>query len=199
MDVSVFRRINGWTVATGWLHGPAAAYAKYGIVIFAVLLAVGWWRARVEGDLHRQAGVGWAAGSVFVALGVAQLIGRAVDRPRPYATLEHVHVLIARTADFSFPSDHATAVGAVAGGLWLVDRKLGPVAAAFALLMAGARVYAGVHYPSDVLVGLGLGAAVAVIGSVPASRLIELLLRQLVRSPRLSALTGRGGADGQPV
>ena len=199
MDDSLFRWINGWTVSTGWLHGPAAAYAKYGVVAFAAVLVVGWWTARRHGDLHGQAGVGWAAASVFVALGVAQLIGRVVGRERPYATLDHVHVLIARTADFSFPSDHATAVGAVAGGLWLVDRTLGKIAALLAALMALTRVYAGVHYPSDVLVGLGLGAGVAVAGAAPATRLIELLLHRLARSPRLSALTGRVGTHARSL
>ncbi len=50
---------------------------------------------------------GWAHGT-------GQLIGGAIDRARPYETLANVHLLVDKTKDFSFPSDHATAAGAVA-------------------------------------------------------------------------------------
>lgn len=56
----------------------------------------------------------WAGAGAVVALGVGQLIGHALDRARPYAVMPNAHVLITRTSDFSVPSDHATAVGAVA-------------------------------------------------------------------------------------
>jgi undecaprenyl-diphosphatase len=99
-----------------------------------------------------------------------------------------VHVLIARTTDFSFPSDHATAVGAVAGGLWVASRRWGIVAAVLAVLMAFTRVYVGTHYVSDVVAGLALGAVVAVAGHVvmvplfarAAARLSSGRLRPLV-------------------
>ncbi len=54
--------------------------------------------------------------------------------------------------------------GAVAAGLWLLDRRLGAVATLSALVMAFARVYIAAHYPHDVLVGLAFGAAVALVG-----------------------------------
>ena len=176
MDEALLRRINDWTVSTGWLHGPAIAYAKYGVVVFAGLLALAFWNARQRGDRHGQAAAIWAGASVFVALGFGMAIGWLVDRPRPYTSLHGVHVLIARNADWSFPSDHATAVAAVAAGLWLLDRRLGIVATVLALLMAFTRVYVGVHYPSDVVAGLVLGATVALAGAASATRLIERLL-----------------------
>ncbi|GAC1361611.1 MAG: hypothetical protein NVSMB32_00820 [Actinomycetota bacterium] len=58
-----------------------------------------------------------------------------------------MHLLLARTGDFSFPSDHAAVAGAVATALFLVDRRIGLVAAILALAMAFARVYVGAHYP----------------------------------------------------
>ena len=46
--------------------------------------------------------------------------------------------------------------------LLLTDRRLGLYAAApLALLMGASRVWIGVHYPHDVLVGLVVGALVA--------------------------------------
>jgi undecaprenyl-diphosphatase len=75
-----------------------------------------------------------------------------------------IHLLIGRTTDFSFPSDHATVVGAVAAGLMFTNHRWGSVAAALAVVMAFARVYVGAHYPGDVVAGLALGAAVAAAG-----------------------------------
>src|SRR5207245_3921804 len=91
-------------------------------------------------------------------------------------------VLITRTSDFSFPSDHATAVGAVAAGLWLAHRRLGVLAAGLAVVMAFARVYAGAHYPGDVAGGLLLGAGIVVAFRPVALRMLRPLLDRLAQS-----------------
>ncbi len=197
MDGWLYRKIDRLATRTGWLHGPAVAYAKDGIVLFAVLLLVAWWRARSHADLRREAGIGWAAASALVSLAAAQLIGRAVDRARPYRAIPHAaHVLISKTADFSFPSDHATAVGAVALGLWLTDPTVGKVAIVLALLLALTRVYVGAHYPGDVAAGLVVGALIAFIGARPATRLFEFVLERIGRLPGMSWITGSREADG---
>ena len=105
-----------------------------------------------------------------------------------------VHVLVDKSTDFSFPSDHATVVGAVAAGLLFTCRRWGLTAAVLALLMAFTRVYVGAHYPGDVLAGLALGAAVAAAGRpllVPiltriAAALARTPLRVLISTPRTS-------------
>jgi undecaprenyl-diphosphatase len=85
----------------------------------------------------------------------------AVHRPRPYTDHVDLVVLATRSADFSFPSDHAVMAGAAATGLIFVARGLAAWAMAAALVMAFARVYIAAHYPFDVVVGLLLGAVVA--------------------------------------
>ena len=110
----------------------------------------------------------WAAGATLIALGIGQLIGGAIDRARPYEAMTGIHLLVDKTTDFSFPSDHATVVGAIAAGLMFTNRRWGSVAAALAVVMAFARVYVGAHNRGDVLAGLGLGAAVAAVGRLVA-------------------------------
>jgi membrane-associated phospholipid phosphatase len=161
MDQGLFDQVNRFAVATPWLHGAVAAYANYGIVLFGLLLVAGWWTARRR-DPRAMALALLAGVSTLVAVGVNQPIVRSVAEARPYTTHPHILVLATRSADFSFPSDHAVMAGAATAGLWLVSRRLGALATAAALLMAFARVYIAAHYPHDVVVGLLLGAAVAV-------------------------------------
>ena len=191
MDTSLFRHVNRFADHTSWLHPFAVAYAKDGIVVFAALMVLAFWRARQGQDLAGEAGAAWAGAAALVALGLGQLIGGAIDRDRPYENLAHVHVLVSRTTDFSIPSDHATAVGAVAIALLFVDRKIGIVAAVLAVLMAATRVYVGAHYPTDVLAGLALGGLVALVGARPATRLLTTILARAAALPGLSAVIGR--------
>jgi undecaprenyl-diphosphatase len=185
MDDRLFRWINRLADRTGWAHGFFTSYAKYGIVLFAVLLVVAYVDARQHDELHAVAGSVWAGGAALVALEIGQLIGGAIDRARPYETLTGVHLLVGKTTDFSFPSDHATVAGAVAVGLLSTNRRWGIVAGVLAVLMAFTRVYVGAHYPGDVLAGLALGGAVAAAGTVivvpPLTRIAERLNRTRFR------------------
>lgn len=163
VDYRVFHWVNRFQVRTAWLHAPLRAYAQLGIAAFAALLLAGWWVARSRtGD--RFAAWLWACVAPLVVLAVNQLVGHVVRRSRPYAHHAGVHLLVARTGDFSFPSDHAVVAGAVAAGLFFVDRRIGLVAAVAAVLMAFARVYVGAHYPGDVAAGLIIGSAVTAAG-----------------------------------
>ncbi len=177
MDSSIFRWFNRLADSTGWAHGIVTAYAKYGIVLLALLILGAYLDGRRRGDPRQVAASVWTVAASLLALGLGQIIGHLVDRPRPYDTLSNVHVLVARTADFSFPSDHATAAGAVAAGLLIADRRWGLIASVLAVAMALARVYVGAHYPSDVVAGLLLGAVVAGGGGLIAVPLLTRAAR----------------------
>jgi membrane-associated phospholipid phosphatase len=165
-------------------------YANYGLGVFALLLLSAWLVARHSKDpLTNTAAAIWAGVASAVALAVNQPIGSFFNRARPYATLSNVHILLDKTTDVSFPSDHATVAGAVAAGLFLANRKLGIVAIIAALAMAFARVYAGVHYPGDVVAGLLLGAFVATLLRSLGRRVITPLLSKLSGTPLRTLVT----------
>jgi membrane-associated phospholipid phosphatase len=157
MNQTLFDQINAFARATPWLHGVITVYAAYGVVVFALLLGAGWWSARCSGEPRRMAAVVCAGAATLLAVGLNQPIVNAVHEARPYTDHPDVLVLATRSADFSFPSDHAVMAGAVAVGLVFVSRRLAALAGVAALTMAFARVYIAAHYPTDVAVGLALG------------------------------------------
>jgi undecaprenyl-diphosphatase len=189
-----FNSINRFARATPWLHGAITAYANYGIILFVTLLVAGWWIARRRGDTRMLAAVLIAGASTLLAVAVNQPIVAAVHEARPYTTHPGILVLATRSSDFSFPSDHATMAGAVVAGLWLASRRLGVIAAAAAVIMAFSRVYIAAHYPQDVIAGLALGAAIAlvtyrllhtvVIRAITAARDTRLRALVTARTPR---------------
>jgi undecaprenyl-diphosphatase len=198
-DTHDFRTINDLARHTAWLHEPMVQYAGKGVALFGVLLVVGVLLARRDGRPRMMARALLAGVGVLVAVAANQPIVHAVAEKRPWQQVPGALVLVHRSTDASFPSDHATMAGAVALGLLLVHRRLGLVAVAAALLMAFARVYVGAHFPVDVLAGLAFGAAVAglvQLAAGPLSRLLEVLergrLRPLLVSPRPMSMTVTG-------
>ena len=105
--------------------------------------------------------------AVWLALLVANWVVKpTIDRPRPFVTDPSLVVSGAYLPSSpSFPSGHAAS--AIAGAfalslLWPPRRRWFWTMAA---LMVGARLYLGVHYPTDVVVGAVVGWACAVFAT----------------------------------
>lgn len=98
--------------------------------------------------------------SAITAMIVGNLAIKALNlvyyRLRPFA--DHaVTLLFYHPSDSSFPSN-ATAVGfAIATAVWLRNRRAGVVLYVCAVLLGLSRLCGGVHYPSDILGGMGVG------------------------------------------
>ena len=144
--------------------------------VLAVLVALTFlipWRQRRD---ERRAAAVLATAAAGLSLLINQPIAHAVDRARPYiAHPAHAHLLIARSHDPSFPSDHATGAFALAFGIWLYDRTIGTLLLVLAGVLSFARVYVGTHYPGDVAAGalIGTVVATALFSTPPARHLIE--------------------------
>jgi membrane-associated phospholipid phosphatase len=101
---------------------------------------------------------------------IARTLKEAIGRPRPFLTLEDVHVLVGKGRSCSMPSSHAANWFAAAMVMFLYYRRTALVILSLGLLVSFSRVYVGVHYPGDVLAGaiLGAGAGAATICLVSA-------------------------------
>ncbi len=89
---------------------------------------------------------------------VVHFLKMSFSRPRPFITLEAVNVLIEQKG-FSFPSAHA-AMAFTAAVILTKCLKKGYIFFAIAATVAITRIYIGVHYPSDVIVGSLLGCLI---------------------------------------
>jgi membrane-associated phospholipid phosphatase len=131
--------------------------------------SAGWVAVSLLGAvLQRRNRRAWLAAGVgaFVAHAVAVVIKRIVKRERP----DHpaIVVNVGTPSKLSFPSAHATSTTAAS---ILLARATGlPLPWVLVPPMALSRLVLGVHYPSDVLTGVVVGAAVAKTVGVVADR-----------------------------
>ena len=91
------------------------------------------------------------------------ILKNIVARPRPYTVLENLTILIPEPGEFSFPSGHTSSSFAAGVVLYLMlPKKYGIPAMILAFLIGISRLYVGVHYPTDVIGGMVMGAILAV-------------------------------------
>lgn len=93
----------------------------------------------------------------------------------------HPFAMDARFA--SFPSGHATNMGAAFAIVLLLFPQRKYIALALALWVASTRIFVGAHYPSDTVAGFGLGCAIAVACALVFARLGFIFRRTTVGLP----------------
>ncbi|MGW7272703.1 phosphatase PAP2 family protein [Streptomyces sp. NPDC054864] len=158
--------------------------ADHGLLWFGI--AAGMWA--FGGARGRRAAVRGVASLALASATVNTLGKSAVRRSRPVLdTVPVIRHLSQQPITSSFPSGHSASAAAFATGVALESRGMGAAVAPVAASVAFSRVYTGVHYPSDVLVGaaLGVGAAYAVRGMVPSRSQLPPPARPRTDAPAL--------------
>ena len=150
-------------------HALIAAVAEIGLLFsIASAIAVAAWTWLRDRDSFLVLAAGGCA--VVIAYLTSELVKILVAEPRPCRVVDVPTVLVCPGIDdWSWPSNHAVLAASVATACVLAVPRSAWVLCPSAVLIAGARVSAGVHYPHDVLAGLGFGIVV-VLSTVPLLR-----------------------------
>ncbi|PWW33966.1 MULTISPECIES: undecaprenyl-diphosphatase [Paenibacillus] len=156
LDYQLFHWINQQAMQLSYLDGIMIFFAKYALFMFPAGMFVYWISKSPQNRMIvLQAILAACAGTA-----ISFVTGHLLHRDRPFVT-HSVIQLISHSADASFPSDHATVAFACAAAFWLgrVRYRWGWVLIAAFIMIA--RVWSGVHYPSDVAAGALIGMASA--------------------------------------
>jgi len=159
-----------WSPATAILVAVSAWWVKG-----PLLVAVGWCA-----DLGNRRLVPLVAGTATAAFALASwlnaLLKAAFDRSRPPHEIG-LDAIGSVPVSPSFPSGHAMSAFAVAAAIAALSPRLRWPVLAVAALIGFSRVYLGVHFWLDVLVGAGLGAAIGAGLALGTRRLARAVSR----------------------
>lgn len=158
VDLTIFRRISEIHHPAGDRLLPrlsrAANHSRLWTAIAAIISLLDGRRGRRAG-LRGMLSVGLAS---FVVNVPAKL---TFNRMRPTLQVPVARRLARLPASTSFPSGHSASAFAFATGVSLERPALAPLIYPLASAVAYSRIYTGVHYPTDVVVGAGIGVGAA--------------------------------------
>lgn len=163
MNDAVQDLVNGMAGHIGLLDDLMKLIARDFIYLAIPLLLGMWFWPRVSAEQalnQRVAAV--AAVAAAVALAAGSIAGSLHTEARPFVSDPGTRLLIQHSADNGFPSDHALVTFALGGTVVWWRRLVGVLVCLVALLIGFARVFVGVHWPSDILGGALIGLAVGI-------------------------------------
>ena len=158
-DLSGYHMINQWAGHVPILDKFMSFTAQYALELYALLFIIAWFTLPKSEETRRHALI-VAGFSGILALIINVLVSHVWFRPRPFVSLPKGSFtqLIPHSIDASFPSDHVSGSFGFAAASWKrTDRWVSYSFTSLAILVAIARIYVGVHWPTDVIAGAIVG------------------------------------------
>ena len=149
MDLYLFRQINNLAGQWGLLDALGIFLAKYfGYILVVSVFFIFWPRLKIIFQ-------SFLAG-ILARFGIVELIRWFWPRPRPFIE-NQVNLLIDKINQSAFPSGHTAFFFALSTVIFLYNKKAGIGFFIASFLIGIARIFCGVHWPSDILAGIGVG------------------------------------------
>jgi undecaprenyl-diphosphatase len=95
--------------------------------------------------------------SLMASSFIVQIIKVSVSRIRPFLKIDNLNIKLIGIDQYSFPSGHTTAAFTMAIMTSLCFPSFTMIAIFLALCVGISRMYTGVHYPTDVFIGMFIG------------------------------------------
>ena len=153
-DLDLFNLINQFAGKWAWLDYFAMFCADYlgyvllfVIFLFVVISFKKYWKMAFEAGLA----------ALITKFILADFIRWLWFRPRPFVSLNFIPLINQSAKEASFPSGHASFYFALSTIVYLYNKKIGILFYIATVLIVIARVFVGVHWPSDILAGAVLG------------------------------------------
>jgi undecaprenyl-diphosphatase len=158
MDLVVFHFINQFAGKNTLLDGLANFLANYfqyviALVIFIFLFKI--FKKNVKESWR--IGVSILAAIFLSRIVITEIIRYVFPKLRPFVNGPANLIFDKNAAEPSMPSGHAALFFALAMAVYFYNKKLGISLFIAAFLISVSRVFAGVHWPSDILVGALIG------------------------------------------
>lgn len=158
-NISIFRAVNDIGKEFPDINPLFIFFAEYTVYCLMLVLLVYWLTRNSRNKLM----VVSAVLAFVIAEVTGKLIGLLYSHHQPFAVWSDVNKLIEKEVGNSFPSDHTIVFFSVCITIALFRKKFWYLWTALALLLSISRIYVGVHYPVDILVGAILGTAAAIL------------------------------------
>jgi undecaprenyl-diphosphatase len=153
MDYLIFQIINDFAGKNIYLDSLGIFFAKYlGYVLGVILLLF------LIKNLKKYWGVLVRAfgAAILARFGIVELIRFLWERPRPFIE-NNVNLLLKHSATSSFPSGHAAFFFGLSTVIYFYNKKAGILFLIASFLISISRVFCGIHWPSDIVVGALVG------------------------------------------
>ncbi|MFK9094287.1 undecaprenyl-diphosphatase [Bacillus salipaludis] len=139
--------------------------AEYAVFFLAIAVMVIWFTRNSKNRMMVLCGASFVLSEIL-----GKIAGKIHSNNQPFAELANVNKLIDKAVDNSFPSDHTILFFSFCITIWMFKRGWGFLWIVLASLVGVARIWVGVHFPGDVIVG-------AIISIITASIVYQVVPR----------------------
>ena len=96
--------------------------------------------------------------SITISTGIGKILKVTVTRLRPFINIPNLNIKKIGIDKYSFPSGHTTGAFSLAVIIALYFPIFGLITVPLAICVGISRIYIGVHYPTDVIMGIFIGS-----------------------------------------